>query len=78
MLILTYTNRGAGIEHVYGSGSVSPSGDYMSILSPHELMIVLCEGDQEQGRVFVSVEEIRTIVEFLRNTGSSLALVSEV
>jgi hypothetical protein len=41
----------------------------MSILLEHELMVVLCEGDQEQGRVFVSVEEIRTIVQFLRNNG---------
>ena len=35
----------------------------------HKLMIVICEGDQEQGRVFESVEEIRTIVQSLRNNG---------
>jgi hypothetical protein len=82
MRVRAFTQRGTGTEFVEGSGPVIGRhgaegsgedgehivGGYMQILSENEITLWLEHGD-DRARVFATVDEIRTIVEFLRSNG---------
>jgi hypothetical protein len=82
MRVRTFTQRGTGTEFVEGSGPVIGRhgaeglgedgelivGSYMQILSENEITLWLEQGN-ERARVFATVDEIQTIVEFLRSNG---------